>query len=170
MVSQENLEYVILVDEKNNQVGTCEKILAHEKGLLHRAFSILIFNNEGELLIQERANEKYHWPVFWANTCCSHPRPGENYKKATSRKLKQEMGFDCSLVEDISFIYRAEFENGLIEHEHDTVFVGRYNGIIIPNKKEVKAYDWVNSSYLKKDMKENSKKYAPWFKIILDKF
>lgn len=164
------LEQIILVDENDQEVGHGEKMEVHEKGLLHRAFSILVFNNKGELLIQQRAKEKYHCPGIWANTCCSHPRVGEKLEEAAHRRLKEEMGFDCVLNKDFSFIYKAEFDNGLTEYEYDYVFVGFYNGDININKDEVSDYKWIKIKDLLDDIQKNSKKYAPWFKIIMHEY
>lgn len=162
-------EEVILVDKNNNEIGVEEKLKAHREGKLHRAFSILVFNSKGELLLQRRAKEKYHWGGIWANTCCSHPRPNETHEQATHRRLKEEMGFDCELKESSSFIYRSEFSNGLIENEHDTIFIGNYDGEIKPNSSEVMDYCWISPDNLKSKIKENPDDYSPWLKIILEK-
>jgi len=122
-------ELVVLVDENDNEIGVEEKINAHRKGLLHRAFSIFVFNSKNELLLQKRAADKYHSGGLWSNTCCSHPRPGENLKDAAHRRLQEEMGFDCSLREVFSFLYKKSFDNGLTEHELDHVFFGKFDGI-----------------------------------------
>lgn len=163
-------EQIILVDEQDNAIGQGEKMEVHQKGLLHRAFSILIFNHKGELLIQQRAKDKYHCPGLWANTCCSHPRWGESLEEASTRRLKEEMGFVCKLNRDFSFIYKVKFDNGLTEHEYDHVFVGFYDGELDINKDEVQAYEWVNIAILIDNMKKYPNKYAPWFKIIMDKY
>lgn len=163
-------EQIILVDENDQEVGIGEKMEVHRKALLHRAFSILVFNDNYELLIQQRAKSKYHCPGIWANTCCSHPRAGEKLEDAIHRRLPEEMGFDCELQEKFSFIYKAEFDNGLTEYEYDHVFIGYYNGEIIPNKEEVDHYKWISMEDLKKDIKKEPNKYAPWFKIIIDKY
>jgi isopentenyl-diphosphate delta-isomerase len=161
-------EEVVLVDEKDNDVGREEKIKAHMNGgKLHRAFSIFIFNGKGEMMIQQRAFGKYHCGGLWTNTCCSHPRPGELAENAAHRKLKQEMGFDTDLKEILSFTYRAPFENGLTEHEFDHVFVGGFDGNPQMNPQEVGDFKWVNPNVLEKDVNENPDKYTPWFKIVL---
>ncbi|RLI98564.1 MAG: isopentenyl-diphosphate delta-isomerase [Candidatus Aenigmatarchaeota archaeon] len=163
-------ERVILVDEDDNEKGTEEKMKAHEGGgRLHRAFSIFIFNDNGEMLLQKRASSKYHCGGLWTNTCCSHPRPGESLEEAAHRKLKQEMGFDTGLEEVVSFVYRASFENGLTEHELDHVFVGRYKGDPELNPEEAEDFRWMKPQDVKKDVEENPDKYTPWFKIILNK-
>jgi len=163
-------EEVILVDEKDNDVGTEEKLAAHQDGgRLHRAFSIFVFDADGKMLLQQRAGHKYHCGGLWTNTCCSHPRPGESLEDAVHRKLKQELGFDTELKEILSFVYRAGFENGLTEHELDHVFVGRFDGEPKLNPEEVRDFKWVDVEWLKKDVQENPDKYTPWFKIILER-
>ncbi|MFA6467026.1 MAG: isopentenyl-diphosphate Delta-isomerase [Patescibacteria group bacterium] len=163
-------EQIILVDEKDNQIGSGEKLAVHQKGQLHRAFSILVFNSRGQLLIQQRSDSKYHCPGLWANTCCSHPVVGETIDQAAHRRLEDEMGFDCPLEEKGSFIYKVAFDNNLIEHEFDHVLVGYYDGDIKINPQEVKDSLWLELASLKKDMSDFPNKYAPWFKIIIDKF
>lgn len=159
---------IILVDENDNEIGTGEKLKVHRDGKLHRAFSILIFNSKGEILIQQRAATKYHSPNLWTNTCCSHPKPNEILKKAIKRRLKEEMGIKSDLNEIFSFIYKVNLGN-LIEYEFNHVFIGRFDGNPKPNKKEVKDWKWINLKELQKDLKENPEKYAYWFRIILDK-
>lgn len=159
---------VILVDELDNEIGSEEKIKAHKKGLLHRAFSIFIFNKKGELLLQQRAKSKYHSGGLLTNTVCSHPLPNENISDAVTRRLKEEMRFDTELKEIFSFIYKSEYENGLTEYEFDHVFIGYYNSNPIPNIEEVENYKWVTMEYLKKDIEENQTKYTTWFKKILE--
>lgn len=160
---------VILVDEQDNEIGTEEKLKAHQKGKLHRALSILVFNSKNEVLIQQRAKTKYHTPGLWTNTCCSHPRKGEKTKDAAHRRLKEEMGFDCELDEKFSFVYKAEFENGLTEHEYDHVFFGKFDGTPKPDPQEADDYKWVSMDELKKDIKTHPQKYTPWFMMILEK-
>lgn len=163
-------EYVILVDENDNLVGTAEKMDAHKNPKLHRAFSIFIFNSKGEMLIQKRAENKYHCPGMWANTCCSHPRPGESLEKAVHRRLQEEMGFDTELVKAFSFIYKAEFDNGLTEEEYDHIFVGKWDGTPKINLQEVAEHKWISGEILKEDIKKNPETYTAWFKIALRKF
>lgn len=162
-------QYVILVDENNNEIGICEKLKAHREALLHRAFSIFVFNSKGELLLQQRAKEKYHCGSLWTNTVCSHPKPNEDLKLAVHRRLVEEMGFDCKLKEVFGFIYKAEFDNGLTEYEYDFVFIGKYNEEPFPNKDEVMNYKWISLDELKEDVKKNPNKYTPWIKLILEK-
>ncbi|MFH1173266.1 MAG: isopentenyl-diphosphate Delta-isomerase, partial [bacterium] len=146
------MHQVILVDKNNRKIGVAEKVKAHQLGLLHRAFSIFVFNSKGELLLQQRAKEKYHSGKLWSNTVCSHPRPGETYNIAVHRRLKEEMGFDCPLKKSFCFIYNTGFKNGLMENEYDCVFIGRFNGLPKPNKSEVMAYRWVSLKDLRKDL------------------
>ncbi|MBU1046481.1 isopentenyl-diphosphate Delta-isomerase [Patescibacteria group bacterium] len=160
---------IILVDDKDNEIGKGEKMKVHKEGKLHRAFSIFIFNSKKELLIQKRAINKYHNGGLWSNSCCSHPNYGESLGKATHRRLKEEMGFDCNLVKMSSFIYRKKFENGLIEHEYDHIFVGEYEKEPVPNLEEVEDWRWINLEDLKNDILINSDNYTFWFKKILDK-
>jgi isopentenyl-diphosphate delta-isomerase len=162
-------EKVILVDKNDKEVGIGEKMETRLTGKLHRAFSIFIFNSQGELLLQKRAKTKYHSGGLWTNTCCSHPRPGELTEKAAHRRLQEEMGFDCQLKEISSFTYKVKFSNDLFEHEYDHVFVGEFNGQPIPNPEEVDDWKWVDLVELKKDIQENPDQYTYWFKIALDK-
>ena len=161
---------VILVDKHDNQLGLMEKIEAHKKAVLHRAFSVFILNDNNELLIQQRALSKYHSPALWTNTCCSHPRDGESVLDAGARRLKEEMGFETKLDSLLSFIYRAKFDNGLTEHEFDHVLFGYYNDDPSINKLEVMDWKWVNLDFLKNDIITNSELYTIWFKIIFEKF
>ena len=163
-------EMVILVDKHDNQLGLMEKIEAHKKAVLHRAFSVFILNDNNELLIQQRALSKYHSPALWTNTCCSHPRDGESVLDAGARRLKEEMGFETELDSLLSFIYRAKFDNGLTEHEFDHVLFGYYNDDPSINKLEVMDWKWVNLDFLKNDIITNSELYTIWFKIIFEKF
>lgn len=163
-------EEVILVDSNDKEIGAGEKLKTHQQGKLHRSFSIFVFNSNDELLLQKRAQAKYHCAGLWTNTCCSHPRPGEPIEEAVHRRLKEEMGFDCELKEVFSFTYKAEFDNGLIENEYDHVFTGRFDGEPILNPKEADDWKWVGVEELKKDIKENPSKYTPWLRIAIDKF
>ncbi|RMH74166.1 MAG: isopentenyl-diphosphate Delta-isomerase [Gemmatimonadetes bacterium] len=160
-------EHLILVDEQDRQIGTGEKHAVHIAGQLHRAFSIFVFNSAGKLLIHQRAFHKYHSGGLWTNTCCSHPRTGETLNESIHRRLMEEMGFDCTLEEYFSFIYRAEFENGLIEHELDHVFVGHYEGDPNPNPEEVAAWKWADPAMLQQDINAHPSRYTPWFKLAL---
>lgn len=163
-------EFVVLVDQDDQKLGLMEKQQAHVAGLLHRAFSVFVFNSKGELMIQQRAASKYHSPTLWTNTCCSHPRDNETYEQAAHRRLEEEMGFDCELEYKFNFIYKAHLENDLIEHELDHVFIGIFDGEPKLNPDEVMAYRWVELDDLKKDMEKNSQNYTAWFKIIFEHY
>jgi len=162
-------ELVVLVDKQDNQVGLMPKMEAHEKAVLHRAFSVFIFNDRGELMLQQRAAHKYHSPLLWTNTCCSHQRDGESNVEAGKRRLEEEMGFVTEVKEVFSFIYKAPFDNGLTEHELDHVMVGKFNGVPQINKNEVEAYKWMTLADVKSDIAQNPETYTEWFKIIFDK-
>ena len=159
-------ELVVLVDKNDNQIGLMPKMEAHEKAVLHRAFSVFTFNNKGELLLQQRAAHKYHSPLLWTNTCCSHQREGETNIEAGKRRLQEEMGFTTELKEVFSFIYKAPFENGLTEHELDHVMVGDFDGEPNINKDEVESYKWMLLEDVKNDIENNPEIYTEWFKII----
>ncbi len=161
------VEKVILVDEKDREVGVGEKLDVHRRGLLHRAFSIFVFDSSGRILLQRRAKKKYHCGGLWSNTCCSHPRPGEPLEKAVHRRLEEEMGFDTDLKRIFSFIYRVEFDNGLSEHELDHVFIGFYDGPVRPDPDEADDFAWVEPEKVLKDMEENPEKYTYWFRLSL---
>lgn len=161
------MEKVVLVDEQDIVLGTMEKMEAHEKGLLHRAFSIFIFNEKGEMLLQQRAFSKYHSGGLWTNTCCSHPRENESYLQAAHRRLMEEMGFDCDLEEAFHFIYKKQLDKGLTEHELDYVFIGEYNDTITINPEEVNTYKYITKEDLLQDLQQNPYNYTEWFKICL---
>ena len=159
---------VILVDENDQEIGLMEKNSAHELGLLHRAFSVFIFNEKNELLLQQRAATKYHSPNQWANTCCSHPYPNETLDDAASRRLKEEMGISCELHKLFSFTYKATMDNGLIEHEIDHVFVGNCEQNPQPNPEEVAQFKWISINDLTKEMMDYPQQYTEWIKIIFE--
>lgn len=163
-------ERVILVNEKDEQIGLMPKLEAHEKALLHRAFSVFVFNKKNELMLQQRAAHKYHSPLLWANTCCSHQRDGETNIQAGKRRLQEEMGFVTDLENTVSFIYKAPFDNGLTEHEFDHVMIGNYEEAPVINPDEVAAWKWMPLEDVKNDMLERPEIYTEWFKIIFDKF
>jgi isopentenyl-diphosphate delta-isomerase len=165
-----NEEKVIIVNEKDEQIGLMPKLEAHEKAVLHRAFSVFIFNDKNELMLQQRALNKYHSPGLWTNTCCSHQRDGESNIQAGKRRLKEEMGFVTDLKDTISFIYKAPFDNGLTEHEYDHILVGYSNEQPTINPDEVSAWKWMPLEMVKSDIKNNPHLYTEWFKIIFDKF
>ena len=159
-------EHVILVDKDDNQIGLMPKMEAHEKALLHRAFSVFTFNDKGELLLQQRAASKYHSPLLWTNTCCSHQRNGETSLAAGKRRLQEEMGFTCDLEEVFSFIYKAPFDNGLTEHELDHVLVGACNEDPVINPEEVESFKWMRLKDVQAEMEAHPELYTAWFKII----
>jgi|TARA_B100000242_G_scaffold26829_1_gene16336 isopentenyl-diphosphate delta-isomerase len=165
-----SIEKVILVDENDNQVGVMPKLEAHQKGLLHRAFSVFIFNSKYELLLQKRASSKYHSGGLWTNTCCSHPREGEEILDAAKRRLIEEMGIDTSLRKVHDFIYKAELDNDLTEHEFDHVLYGIYNEDPIINKDEADDFKWIDMDSLNEDIKTNGNNYTIWFKIAFEYF
>ncbi len=162
-------ENVILVDTHDKPVGQMEKMEAHLKGELHRALSVLVFNGKGEMLLQQRAFSKYHTPGLWSNTACSHPRPGEVSHEAASRRLEEEMGITAELKESFAFIYKAHFENGLIEHEFDHVFLGTFDGVPVINREEANDYRWVQIIDMMEDMRSAPENYTVWFRIIMEK-
>ena len=163
-------EYVILVDTADRELGTMEKMEAHEKAILHRAFSVFIFNDRGELMLQQRAAHKYHSPLLWTNTCCSHQGQGESNIEAGKRRLREEMGFEVDLDEKFHFVYKAAFDNGLTEHELDHVMVGYYNSEPTINPEEVASWKWIDMEVLQQDLKDHPQEYTAWFKIIFDRF
>jgi len=163
-------EQVILVNEKDEPIGLMNKLEAHEKAVLHRAFSVFILNENKEIMLQQRASHKYHSPLLWTNTCCSHQRNGETNVQAGTRRLQEEMGFTAELSELFHFIYKAPFENGLTEHELDHVMIGYYNQEPHINTEEAENWKWMSIEAVRKDMIENPGIYTVWFKIIFDQF
>lgn len=158
---------VILVNEQDEPIGTMEKIEAHEKALLHRAFSVFVFNEKGDLLLQKRAAGKYHSPGLWTNTCCSHPRPGFELASEARQRLQEEMGFTTEIEKAFDFIYKAPFDNGLTEHEFDHVFIGRYQGDVAPNPAEVSDYCYKPVADILQSMQDQPHLYTAWFLIAL---
>lgn len=163
-------EKVILVDREDKPIGTLPKMEAHEKGVLHRAFSVFILNQKGELMLQQRAHHKYHSPGLWTNTCCSHQREGEQNIDAGMRRLDEEMGFSVTLEELFSFIYKAPFDNGLTEHELDHVMLGHYEEVPQINTEEVAEWKWMSLIDIEADIAINPDEYTVWFKIIFERF
>jgi isopentenyl-diphosphate delta-isomerase len=163
------MEEVILVDEHDKPVGACEKMEAHRKALLHRAFSVFVFNSKGELLLQKRALEKYHSAGLWTNTCCGHPRPGEETQSAAVRRLKEEMGFGCVLKEMFQFTYNAKLSGELSEHELDHVFFGSYDGEPHPDPREASAWKWISLAALEKELRDHPGNFTAWLKICFDR-
>lgn len=162
------MEFVILVDNNDRQIGLMEKQAAHIEPHLHRAFSIFLFNSKGELLMQQRAFSKYHSPGLWTNTCCSHPRAGETLEEATSRRLMEEMGMTCPMHEVYTFIYKAPVGQGLTEHEFDHVFIGQSDDIPNINTDEVASWEYMRLDDLKKDLELYPELYTEWFKITFE--
>jgi isopentenyl-diphosphate delta-isomerase len=158
---------LILVDENDRETGTMNKLEAHQLGLLHRAFSILVWNSNNELLIHQRAAGKYHSGGLWTNTCCSHPMPGENILDAAHRRLQEEMGFDCDLQPAFSFMYRVALDNSLIENELDHVFLGISDTIPEPDPSEVSAYSWISLAALHAEMEQHPERFTHWFRLII---
>jgi len=165
-----NEEQVILVNEEDEQLGLMPKMEAHEKAVLHRAFSVFIFNAKNELMLQQRAAHKYHSPLLWTNTCCSHQRNGESNIEAGTRRLQEEMGFVTPLKETTSFIYKAPFDNGLTEHELDHIMVGYFENPPVINPNEVESWKWMPLETVKSDVDIHPELYTEWFKIIFKKF
>ncbi len=163
-------EEVILVDTNDRPLGTMPKMEAHQKAVLHRAFSVFILNKKGELLLQQRAWEKYHSPGLWTNSCCSHQREGESSLKAGKRRLQEEMGMEASLEELFSFIYKAPFDNGLTEHEYDHVLLGYSDSDPQINPDEVAAFRWASLETIAAEMQAKPDQFTAWFKIIFDRF
>jgi isopentenyl-diphosphate delta-isomerase len=161
------VEYVILVNNNDQSLGTMEKMEAHEKGIMHRAISVFVFNTSGEMLLQKRAGEKYHSAGLWSNTACSHPRTAEKTADAAHRRLKEEMGFDCELEEAFSFTYKAHVGEGLTEHEYDHVFVGHSDEKPDPDPDEVSDWKYVDFDSLMEDIENNPDAYTVWFKIAV---
>ncbi|MGC4022091.1 MAG: isopentenyl-diphosphate Delta-isomerase [Cyclobacteriaceae bacterium] len=162
-------ELLILVDEKDKPWGKLEKDQVHQLGILHRAFSVFIFNSKGELLMQQRADGKYHSAGLWTNTCCSHPRYGEEIEDAVKRRLEEEMGLSCETSFIFSFTYKSKFENGLTEHEFDHVYYGVSDELPKPNPTEVNAWKYMKLDSLEKDISNSPEKYTVWLKICLPK-
>ena len=160
-------EEVILVDENDKPVGTAEKLAAHKQGKLHRCFSIFVFHPDGRLILQQRAKSKYHSGGLWSNTCCGHPRPGEDTADAAHRRLQEEMGFDCDLKEIHAFVYKAALDNGIAEHEFDHVFVGVTDKTPVLNPEEADDWQWIDHALLRTELEEHPEKYTYWLRISL---
>jgi isopentenyl-diphosphate delta-isomerase len=158
---------VVQVDENDNDIRFVPKLEAHYSGVLHRAVSVLIFDTSGRWMLQKRADNKYHSSGLWSNTCCSHPFPNEDVKVAAERRLLEEMGIYCPLKKQYSFQYKAEFENGLIEHELDHVFVGVTDDTPNPNHEEVSEWKMISTDDLKRELKKNPEEFSEWFKMIV---
>ena len=159
------MEHLILVDENDTAIGTCEKMEAHEKALLHRAFSVFLFNEKGETLLQKRWQGKYHSGGLWTNTCCGHPCPEEDTRDAAMRRTGEELGNTCALEESFTFMYKAPFENGLTEHEYVHVYKGHFEGPFTPHPEEVEGLKWVTLDWLKEDITQTPQNYTKWFQL-----
>jgi len=164
-----NKQNVILVNEQDAAIGEMEKIEAHKKGFLHRAFSVFIFNGKGEMLLQQRALHKYHSGGLWSNACCSHPYPGESTENAALRRLNEELGFQTPVNKIFEFTYRAAFDNGLTEHEYDHVFTGEYNGELNINPDEVSDYCFKDIEDIRTIMQSQPEKFTKWFHLVFDR-
>ncbi|MGL6260212.1 isopentenyl-diphosphate Delta-isomerase [Vibrio sp. WXL103] len=162
-----NINQVVLVDEQDNILGEMDKLEAHQKGVLHRAFSIFVFDNEGRMLVHQRALSKYHSAGLWTNACCSHPCKGETYLAGAHRRIQQEMGFDLTLYPVKSIIYKSKLADGLWEHELDQLFVGRYNGPMQPNPDEVSAHTYISLETLQAQMIAEPDTFTEWFKVFM---
>jgi len=165
-----NQEQVVLVDTQDRPIGRMEKMEAHRQGLLHRAFSVFILNSQGELMLQQRALDKYHSGGLWTNSCCSHPRPGEDVLNAGARRLSEEMGFETQLRKAFDFIYRADLDNDMIEHELDHVLVGYFDGVPELNPTEAADYRWVSLPAVKAEIEKNPEDFTVWFRICFEPF
>ncbi len=163
------MEEVILIDNKDNEIGREEKLKAHALGKKHRAISVFIFNEKKEMLLQKRNKKKYHSGGLWTNTCCSHPRPNEKTINAAKRRLFEEMGIKCSIKKAFSFSYKKRFKNGLTENEFDHVFLGKYNGKIRLDMEEAESYQWLSINKIKKDLNNNPQAYTYWFQVAFPK-
>ena len=161
------MEQVILVDELDHELGLMEKIEAHVKGSLHRAFSVLLFNSKGEILLQKRSSKKYHSAGLWTNTCCSHPKPGEPIEQAVKRRLLEEMGIRAHPVFAYKFLYKVELDNELTEHELDHVFIGEFDGVPVVDSSEVESWKYASMAEVRDDVKKNPENYTYWFHLIL---
>ena len=166
-MNTQSKEEIIYVDEYDREIGRGGKLEAHQKGFLHRAISIFVFNSQGELMLQKRSKTKYHSGSLWSNTCCSHPRPGEDITAAAHRRLQEEMGFDCELKHVHHLLYRIEFQNGLIENEYDHMFIGESNTTPTPNPDEAEDWKWASQDFLTKDMAAHPEQYSYWFRLSL---
>lgn len=162
-------ELVILVDEKDNQIGTGEKLDIHRKGILHRAFSIFVFNSKGDMMLQQRAKTKYHSGGLWTNICCGHQRPTETMEHAAKRRLMEENGFECELTKMFEYIYEVKLDKGMTEHELLHVFKGIFDGVPKLNPEEADDWKWISMKDLREDMRKNPQNYTPWFKLSMER-
>lgn len=163
------IEHVILVDEKDNPIGIGEKLEVHRLAKLHRAFSILIYNSKGKMMLQLRAKTKYHGGGLWTNACCGHPRPGEDLMAAMTRRLREEMGFECQLTKMLDYIYKVPLDKGMHEHEFLHVYKGTYDGTPKLNPEEADGWKWMPVDDIKADIMMHPENYTPWFKLSMDR-
>jgi isopentenyl-diphosphate delta-isomerase len=163
----ETAETVILVDKNDQPLGTCEKLKAHQEGLLHRAFSVCVFNTEGKWLIQKRADDKYHSGGLWSNSCCSHPLSGLSLEESARKRLEYEMGFQVPLTPLYNFVYQADFPGGLSEHEFDHVLIGQYDGLCAPPPEEVSDHRWISTGDLLNEVADHPESFTVWFKMLI---
>jgi len=168
-IVQKATEFVILVDENDQEIGTMEKMQAHEKGLLHRAFSLFVYNEKGEMLLQKRAIDKYHSGGLWTNACCSHPRKGETLTEAVKRRTREEMGFECEPQFAFSFIYKASLDKNLIEHELDHLFEANFSDVPVMNPAEVADFRYLSIEAIRTEIEVMPENYTEWFKIVFEK-
>lgn len=161
---------VIVVNESDEWTGTADKLQAHKEGLLHRAFSVFVLNTNNEMLIQKRADGKYHSAGLWSNACCSHPMPGESTVSAAHRRLQEELGFDCEIEELFTYRYKTDVGNGLIENEYDHIYIGQYDGVPQLNKDEVGDYAYVNLDDLADQLRSDPQIFTTWFRMLLPRF
>ncbi len=162
-------DYVVLVDAQDRPLGTEEKLQAHLDARLHRAFSVFVFNTRGEMMLQQRAHQKYHSAGLWSNTCCSHPRPGETVEAAAHRRLQEELGFDCPIERLFGFTYKVALEKGLYEHEYDHVLIGEFDGTPVLNSDEVVDWKWMDPEDVMRDVERRPEQYTHWFKHVLQR-
>ena len=165
---QESDTRLVAVDAHDRETGFVDKMTAHREGILHRAFSIFVFDDAGRLLLQRRATGKYHSGGLWSNTCCSHPRPGASLLESAHRRLREEMGFDCPLEAIFGFVYRAQLDGGLVEHEFDHVIVGRFHGTPVPDDREVEDWKWESVPAIRTELAHDPTRFTVWFKVALD--
>ena len=165
---QESETLLVAVDSRDRETGLVDKMTAHREGILHRAFSIFVFDDDDRLLLQRRASGKYHSGGLWSNTCCSHPRAGESLLDAAHRRLREEMGFDCPLQAVFGFVYRAALDGGLVEHEYDHVVVGRFQGVPVPDVGEVEEWKWEHFPAVRSQLADDPEAFTAWFPMALD--
>lgn len=160
---------VTLIDQYDHPIGAMAKMEAHEKGLLHRAFSVIIYNAEGEMLLQRRAHGKYHSGGLWTNACCGHPAPQEEVALSAVKRLREEMGIGAEIRPLMTLVYHACLDNGLQEHEYDHIFVGLSDEVPDPDPEEVREYKYMSMPQIQEDIQRHEEAYTEWFKLIIGK-